>query len=80
MKIKVLGSGCANCQTLEKRTTQALDLLGLDAKVEKVTDYAAIAAYGVMSTPALVIDDQVVLTGRVPKVAELQMVLTGVLP
>lgn len=80
MKIKVLGSGCANCQTLEKRTTQALDLLGLDAKVEKVTDYAAIAAYGVMSTPALVIDDQVVLAGRVPKVAELQMVLTGVLP
>ena len=80
MKIKVLGSGCANCQTLEKRTTQALELLGLDAKVEKVTDYAAIAAYGVMSTPALVIDDQVVLAGRVPKVAELQMVLTGVLP
>ena len=80
MKIKVLGSGCANCQTLEKRTIQALDLLGLDAKVEKVTDYAAIAAYGVMSTPALVIDDQVVLAGRVPKVAELQMVLTGVLP
>ena len=80
MTIKVLGSGCANCQTLEKRTIQALDLLGLDAKVEKVTDYAAIAAYGVMSTPALVIDDQVVLAGRVPKVAELQMVLTGVLP
>ena len=80
MKIKVLGSGCANCQTLEKRTNQAVDLLGLDAEIEKVTDYAAIAAYGIMSTPALVIDDQVILTGRVPKVAELQTLLTGVLP
>ena len=80
MKIKVLGSGCANCQTLEKRTNQAVNLLGLDAEIEKVTDYAAIASYGIMSTPALVIDDQVVLTGRVPKVAELQTLLTGVLP
>ena len=80
MKIKVLGSGCANCQTLEKRTNQAVNLLGMDAEIEKVTDYAAIAAYGIMSTPALVIDDQVVLTGRVPKVAELQTLLTGVLP
>ena len=80
MKIQVLGSGCINCQTLEKRTTQAVNLLGLDAEIEKVTDYAAIAAYGVMSTPALVIDDRVVLAGRVPKVAELQTLLTGVLP
>ena len=80
MKIKVLGSGCANCQTLEKRTNQAVNLLGMDAEIEKVTDYAAIAAYGIMSTPALVIDDQVVLIGRVPKVAELQTLLTGVLP
>ena len=80
MKIKVLGSGCTNCQTLEKRTTQAVNLLGLDAEIEKVTDYAAIADYGVMSTPALVIDDRVVLAGRVPKVAELQTLLTGVLP
>ena len=75
MKIKVLGSGCANCQTLEKRTAQAVSLLGLDADIEKVTDYVDIAAYGVMSTPALVIDEQVVLAGRVPKVAELQTLL-----
>ena len=79
MKIKVLGSGCANCQTLEKRTTEAVNLLGLDAEIEKVTDYTAIAAYGVMSTPALVVDEQVVLTGRVPKVAELQTLLSGAL-
>ncbi len=79
MKIKVLGSGCANCKALEERATQAANLLGLEADVEKVTDYAAIAAYGVMSTPALVIDEQVVLAGRVPKVAELQTLLTGAL-
>ena len=77
MIIKVLRSDCANCQTLEKRATEAVKLLGLDAHIEKVTDYTAIAAYRVMSTPALVIDDQVVLAGRVPKVAELQTLLTG---
>jgi small redox-active disulfide protein 2 len=77
VNIKVLGSGCANCQTLEKHATEAVKLLGLDVQIEKVTDYAAIAAYGVMSTPALVIDDQVVLAGRDPKVAELQSLLSG---
>ncbi len=80
MKIKVLGSGCANCRTLEKRTTQAANLLGLEAEIEKVTDYAAIAGYGVMSTPALVIEERVILAGRVPKVAELQTLLAGTLP
>jgi small redox-active disulfide protein 2 len=75
MNIKVLGSGCANCQTLEKRTAEAVQLLGLDTHIEKVTDYAAIAAYGVMTTPALVIDEQVVLAGRVPKVADLQALI-----
>ena len=77
MNIKVLGSGCTNCQTLEKRTAEAVKLLGLDAAIEKVTDYGDIASYGVMSTPALVIDEQVVVAGRVPKVAELQTLLTG---
>ncbi len=77
MDIKVLGSGCANCQSLEKRTSEAVKLLGLDAHIEKVTDYAAIAGYGVMSTPALVIDEQVVLAGRVPGATELQTLLSG---
>ncbi len=71
MKLKVLGSGCTNCGTLEKRTVDALRSLGVEAPVEKVTDFADIASYGVMSTPALAIDDQVVLAGRVPTVAEL---------
>lgn len=75
MNIKVLGSGCANCHTLEERAVEAAGLLGLDAVFEKVTDFADIASYGVMSTPALVVDEQVVLSGRVPTVAELEKLL-----
>ena len=75
MLIKVLGAGCANCHTLEERTGRALARLGADGTVEMVTDYAQIAAYGVMTTPALVVDDQVVLSGRVPDVPELVTIL-----
>ncbi|MBU3994700.1 MAG: TM0996/MTH895 family glutaredoxin-like protein [Actinobacteria bacterium] len=66
MEIKILGPGCRNCATLEKRTKEALTELGQEAEVSKVTDYAEIAAYGVMQTPALVIDEQVVVSGKVP--------------
>ncbi len=72
MEVKVLGSGCANCRTLEKRTVEALDALGVSAPIEKVTDYGEIVSCGVMSTPALVIDDEVVVAGRVPSVEELR--------
>lgn len=76
MEIKVLGPGCTNCTTLEKRTNDALAATGVAATVEKVTDFAEIASYGVMSTPALVIDDQVVVSGRVPKADEIEALLT----
>ena len=66
MKIKVLGPGCKNCETLEQRARQALDDLGLDAEIEKVTDYTEIAGYGVLKTPGLVVDEQVVVSGKVP--------------
>ena len=66
MDIKNLGTGCANCQTLERLTNDALTSLGIDSSVEHVTDEQEIISYGVMSTPALVIDDEVVLVGRVP--------------
>ncbi len=66
MHIKILGPGCRNCATLEQRTHEALTELGVEAEVTKVTDYAEIAGYGVMKTPALVIDEQVVLSGKVP--------------
>lgn len=77
MHIKVLGAGCASCHTLEDRTNEALTQLGADGTVEMVTDYIQIAGYGVMSTPALVVDDRVVFSGRVPKVAELMTILAG---
>jgi len=75
MIIKVLGSGCANCANLEKATRTALTDLGVDATIEKVTDYAAIAGYGVMRTPALVVDEQVVLSGRVPTAGQVRDLL-----
>lgn len=63
--VKVLGSGCAKCQALEKATVEALTELGMDSTVDHVTDFAQIASYGVMSTPALVVDGKVVSYGRV---------------
>jgi small redox-active disulfide protein 2 len=66
MQIKILGSGCVNCHNLEEVTRQAVAELGLDAQIVAVTDYPTIVGYGVMSTPALVVDEQVVLSGRVP--------------
>jgi small redox-active disulfide protein 2 len=76
MIIKVLGSGCPNCKTLESRTREALKELGMDALVEKVTDYQQIASYGVMRTPGLVVDEKVVLSGMVPPVEKLKEVLS----
>ncbi|MBK8460861.1 MAG: thioredoxin family protein [Micropruina sp.] len=75
MKIKVLGPGCANCVNLEKVAKQAASELGIDATFEKVTDYAEIAAYGIMRTPGLVVDEQVVLSGRVPTARQVKELL-----
>ncbi|MGO9480302.1 MAG: thioredoxin family protein [Candidatus Kryptoniota bacterium] len=75
MKIKILGSGCSNCQTLEKRMAAALDELKVDATIEKVQSFQDIAAYGVMSTPALVINDKIVLQGQVPQVEALKEIV-----
>lgn len=65
--IKVLGSGCAKCNALEAATKEALSELGMDTTIEHVTDFAQIAAYGVMTTPALVVDGKVVSYGKVLK-------------
>ena len=65
--IKILGPGCANCVNLEKQARQAVEQLGLDATIEKVTDYAEIAAMGVVSTPGIVIDGKVVHAGGLPR-------------
>ncbi|MDV2475332.1 thioredoxin family protein [Rhodococcus zopfii] len=77
MHIKILGPGCANCTKLEKQTRKAIDSLGIDADIEKVTDYSQIAAYGIMSTPGLVVDEEVVLAGRVPKAEEIARLISG---
>jgi len=75
MDIKVLGPGCNNCVTLEARTREALADIGEDVTIEKVTDIAEIMSYGVMSTPGLVVDGKVVVSGRVPSVRRLTKLL-----
>lgn len=75
MKIEVLGMGCAKCKTLYENVKMALEESGKDAEVVKVEDVPSIMKYGVMSTPALVIDGQVKLTGKVASVAEIMGIL-----
>ena len=77
MEIKILGSGCANCERLERVTREAVDEAGIDATFEKVTDLAEIMSYGVMTTPALVVDGKLMFAGRVPGVGQVVEVLTG---
>lgn len=72
MKVKILGSGCANCRKLEAVARDAASAAGVEADFEKVTDIQAILAYDVMSTPALVINDKVVASGRIPTKAEVR--------
>ena len=78
MTIKVLGPGCANCVRLEANVKEALAGAGVaKATVEKVTDYADIASWGIMSTPGLVIDGAVLVSGRVPDVAEIAQLIAS---
>ena len=74
--IKVLGTGCANCRNLERLVRTTVENLNLDAQVIKEEDIMKIIAYGVRRTPALVIDEKVVLYGRVPNEKELAQLLT----
>lgn len=76
--VKVLGSGCAKCNQLEAATKAALEQLGMDATIDHVTDFSKIAAYGVMSTPALVVDGKVVSYGKVLKTEEVVKILQKV--
>ncbi|MGI5838408.1 MAG: thioredoxin family protein [bacterium] len=76
--VKILGSGCAKCNQLEAATKAALAQLGMDATIDHVTDFAQIAVYGVMTTPALVIDRKVVSYGKVLKTEEVVKILQKV--
>lgn len=75
MIIKILGSGCANCKKLEENTKQAVKEMGLDATIEKVEDFKLILGYGVMKTPALVVDEKVKIMGRVASPEEIKKYL-----
>jgi small redox-active disulfide protein 2 len=76
--VKVLGSGCAKCNALEAATKAALEQLGMDTTIDHVTDFTQIAAYGVMTTPALVIDGKVVSYGKALKTEEVVKILQRV--
>lgn len=75
MEVEVLGAGCANCHALEARVRDALDRLGVEGSVTLITDLPTIAGRGVMSTPALVVDGRVVMSGWVPTVDEIEALL-----
>lgn len=71
MEIKVLGPGCANCNKLETMTTEVVKELGIDATVEKITDIKEIAMSGVLLTPGLIIDGEIILSGKLPSKSQL---------
>lgn len=76
MKIQILGPGCRNCELLAEETRKAADALGIDYELEKVQDFDSIMAFGVMATPALVIDGEVKVAGSVPPLAKLKELLS----
>lgn len=76
-RIEVLGHGCSNCKRLEQNAREAVALVGVDAEIAKVTGDAEIMAYGILSTPGLVIDGRVVSYGRVPSTADIAGWLRG---
>lgn len=75
MNIKILGTGCPNCQRLEANVRQAVKELGLEAEISKVTEISEILGYGVMGTPALAVDDEVKVFGRVAGTEEIKEIL-----
>lgn len=76
MEIKILGTGCSRCKTLEQTTRKAVEELSLDATVEKVEDIQKIIEYGILRTPGMVINGKVVLSGRLPSLSEVKELLT----
>jgi len=79
LTIKILGPGCANCKKLETIARQAMEQLSIEAEVIKVTDYAEIMKYPILSTPGLVVNEKVVSSGRIPSPAEVTTFLTNAL-
>ena len=79
LNIKVLGSGCPNCNRLEKHARDAVAQLGVEATIEKVSDLDEYLKYGVLATPALVVNEKLVVSGRVPAASQIVSLVSGVL-
>ncbi len=79
LTIKVIGSGCANCKRVEQIARKVVEEMSLEAEIVKVTDYNDIAAYNILSTPGLVVNEKVVSYGRIPTPAEVTTWLTDAL-
>ena len=75
MNIKVLGGGCNKCETLLANAKEAVANVGVEAEVEYITDFAVIAGYGIMSTPAIIVDEKIVSMGKVLKSSEIEKFL-----
>jgi len=76
MKIKILGTGCPRCVALENAVREAVAEMGIQAEIGKVQDIVDIMSYGIMHTPALVVEEKVLLSGRVPSVKEVKEILS----
>jgi small redox-active disulfide protein 2 len=79
MKIKILGTGCAKCNQLEKATREVVRELGIDADIEEVRDIKKIIEYPILTTPGLIVNEDVVCSGRVPNKAEITQFITNAL-
>ena len=75
INVKVLGGGCSKCETLLENAKNAIANVGVEAEVEYITDFAVIGGYGIMSTPALMIDEKIVSMGKVLKSSEIEKFL-----
>jgi small redox-active disulfide protein 2 len=76
MEIKILGTGCAKCKTLEKLTREVVEQNGINATITKVEDIVEIMKYNILSTPALVVNEKVEIKGRIPSADEIKQVLS----
>ncbi len=76
MELKILGTGCKKCRLLEQHTRQAVEKLGLEADIEKVEDIAAISEYNILQTPALVVDGEVRVSGKIPSARDIVKLLS----
>jgi len=74
-KIQILGTGCGKCRQLESNAREAADSLGIEYELEKITDMMRFADFGVMITPALVVDGEVKVSGKAPAASEIQTML-----